>query len=274
MAQDDVLIEKDRFAEPWNIYTLHHAYLGPVLADIDRSLLTEVHKSSQKDVAELPVWSALYLFRQMEIELGCFFSSSALIALMEEYDGIATPMGDLAAFGLQAAQTPWQSDVVWLNNAPKDLPDCLRELGLKLPSEAKPVKPSDLYFLAQEAGLLDMAAADTETARSNKVVSFRVIQGRPVSYEVVNAQLTDVVRSPELILGGKITSHPIKEGENYQAEFRWLTDDGTLLKSRASYISWQKDEPIWFWVSFDLDAYEIDNIEKRFQMRLFYEQGN
>jgi hypothetical protein len=272
MAEDDVQIGASRFAEPWNVYTLHQDYLGPVLDVVNEGIVPQVAQASQAVAADLPLWSAHFVFRQMEIELGCFFSAGAMFALMEEYERLAeAPAEEIsAAAGGPTAQPTKQPQVTWLSQIPDDLPACLKGLGLQMPLDPQAAKPADLYFLVEAADQMDLAAADADSARLVPVVAFRISQGRPVAYENLKAQLTDLIRSPKLILGGKLMAK-LDDEENWQAEFRWLADDGSLLKSRASHVRWQKSEPTWFWASFDVDAAGVEDIEKRFQLRLFSE---
>ena len=153
--------------------------------------------------------------------------------------------------------------------SPQNLSSHLEKLGLKVPPRSLSGKPADLYFLSEPLEpKLDIAAADTDTARLVPVLAFHVYQDRPVSFELLSAQLTDLIRSPQMILGGRFISRLDKE-EQWQAEFRWRGQDGKLIKSLAGHLAWQKSEPAHFWTMFPVDAKGVQNIENKLCVRLF-----
>lgn len=268
---DDVRIGKARFAEPWNIYTIHRKDLGPVHGMAGQELLGQVRKLSQTSSPELPPWSPDFVFRQMEIELGCFFSAGSIIALMEEYEQAgATPRDPgLAAAASPLEQASGPADLDWERQSPEDLSHHLRELGLKVPPASLISKPADLYFMSEPLEQkMDLAAADADLARLVPVLAFRMRQGRPVALQYLSAQLMDTIRSPQVILGGKFTSRLDKE-DQWRAEFRWRGPDGKLIESQAGRLTWQNSEPAYFWAVFPIDAKGVEDIEHRLCVRLF-----
>lgn len=268
---DDVRIGEARFAEPWNIYTIHCKDLGPVQGMAGEEPLRQVKSLSQTSSPELPPWSPKFIFRQMEIELGCFFSAGSVIALMEEYDkaGAASQGPGLAVAASPLAEVRGPARPDWETQSAEDLSHHLRELDLKVPPASWASKPADLYFMSEPLEQkMDLAAADADLARLVPVLAFRMRQGRPVALEYLSAQLMDLIRSPQLILGGRFTSRLDKE-DQWQAEFRWRGQDGKMIESQAGRITWQDSEPAYFWTVFPIDAKGVEDIESRLCVRLF-----
>lgn len=272
--EDDVWLGQARFAEPWNIYTIHRKHLGPVHGMIDGELLQKVREAAQTTSPELPVWSLKFVFRQMEIELGCFFSAGSMLALMEEYDRSArAPQQPAGASAEPWRQTPGPVLLNWEKQSAHELSRQLREMGLKVPSGSQTAKPADLYFLSEPGDQkMNRAAAGEDVERQVPVLAFRVNQGRPVSLELLSACLTDVVRSPQIILGGRLNSRLDKD-EQWQAVFRWRGRDGKLLESSAGHLIWRESEPAYFWAVFPFDGTGVSHIEKKLCVRLFSLKG-
>lgn len=270
MGQGDVAITRFRFAEPWNLYTLHRENLGCLHGEIDQKTVRLVWEAGQKAAPQEPEWSPQFLFRQMELEAACFFSAGAVQTLMAEYENAAVSQGTVSAavdYPLAEGRAPLS--LAWEREAPDDLPACLAGLGLKAPPAAQLAAPSDIFFLAEpSARKMALAAADADSASLVPVLAFRLQEGRPVSFEYLRARLTDLVRSPRLVLGGKLTSF-LEGGDRWRAEFRWRGEDGKLLKSRADGFTCPESEPASFWASFPVDAAKVDNVVQRLYVRLF-----
>jgi hypothetical protein len=85
---DDIALENglNGFAESWNSYTLSKADLSHCLGQVENTVVDKVIKLSQAQADKIPANSLLYIFRQLEIETGYFFSSRAVASLMEQYE--------------------------------------------------------------------------------------------------------------------------------------------------------------------------------------------
>ncbi|KMY68948.1 hypothetical protein AAU61_05135 [Desulfocarbo indianensis] len=271
MGQGDVALGRFRFAEPWNLYTLHRENLGRLHGEVDQPTVELVWEAGQEAAPQEPEWSPQFLFRQMELEVACFFSAGAVLSLMAEYENAAAlAQGTLSAaadYPLADGRAPLGP--AWEGEAPEDLPACLARLGLKAPPAAQLAEPSDIFFLAEPSvRKMALAAANADSGPLLPVMAFRLQEGRPVSFEYLRARLTDLVRSPQLVLGGKLTSL-LEGGERWRAEFRWLDEDGKLLKSRAGGFTCPEAEPASFWASFSVDAAKVADVVQRLYVRLF-----
>ncbi|BEQ16001.1 hypothetical protein [Desulfoferula mesophila] len=276
-SSQDVLLDESRFAQPWNVYTLHRRNLFELCAPSNPAAAALVREASQKPFPHLAPWSLGHVFQQMEIELGCYFSFSAAQQLMAEYEAAVEDRQVMDA--PQGAEKPeaaprTASDIVDETEAPTRLIEDLRDLGLKveLPLAAG-LTPADLYFHASpgEQHLLK-AAATADKGWRVPVLAFQIRRGRPVACHFLQAHVTDFLSQPKVAVGGRILG-PLPEGEHWQAEFRWLDAQGKLLKSLNGHLGPTDTESIRFWAVFPEGESEGQpELHRRLYARLFSKQ--
>jgi hypothetical protein len=257
-GEDDVPLNGQRFAQPWNIYTLHRDGLGTLHGQFGPAAAAQVLAASR------------HLFRQMEIELGSFFASAAVCALLEEYQALAES-GEPSQADAQAQATgelpeSWAAD-------PAALRADLAGLGLKLPEGQEATAAADLYFLAAPPlAKLALAAAGTDCAWEVPVMALSLREGRPTVCRMLEAMVTDYVGSPQVTVGGRLRA-PLPPGEPWRAEFRWLGEDGRLVASRAALLTAGEDGLPRFWALFPLAEAGAPSLGLRLRIRLFRQEG-
>lgn len=261
-----------RFAQPWNVYTLRSRDLAYCCGQVDSTRASEVLAASHSAFSQIETTSALYFFRQMEIELGCYFSSAAVFALLEERQtesGAAIHPGQFAAAALGGKRAE-RGLAESLAAHPNLLVDLL-ELGLELPENAGEIKAADLYFqAAPPAAELPLAASGADAAQVVPVVAYSHQAGRPLAWNLLEAQVTDFVGSPQLMVGGKLTG-PLPGGGPWAAEFRWLDREGRMLRAQASLFTPSSDVSARFWASFPAEETSAPRLGSRLRIRLFRE---
>jgi len=273
MGADDALIHPNRFAEPWNIYAMHRGYLWRLCGQTGKETAERILAASRGEFDELPLWSPLYLFRQMEIELGFFFAASAAFLLMGEYEALSgdaeeeTVFADLAEAPAELVHNKGSLSGM---RVPPDLESSLHELGLRLPEDKNQRQAADLYFLAAPPShATAMAAAQVERDRQVPVLAYCLRANRPVAWHCLQAEVTDFLRSPKVSVGGRLCSS-LPPGNNWQAEFRWLDDSGRMVKSQASYLERKTEGIQRFWAYFPVEAPRSPfKMECRLFIRLF-----
>ena len=76
------------FAESWNLYTLRKTDLEICFGTADDEVIQQVVSERDKDIPPIKNTTLLYFFRNLEIEVGYFFSSMAVSSLMSEYESL------------------------------------------------------------------------------------------------------------------------------------------------------------------------------------------
>jgi hypothetical protein len=227
-------------------------------------------------MAEDPSWSVLHLFRQMEVELGCFFASRAVCLLMEEHRQLAVGVPESAPAAIEPP-TRLSDLIPALAREPGGGADQLfRELarlGLELPEGQSWTKAADLYFqAAPPREELSLAAAGTDPGNLVPVVALNLREGMPASWKVLEAQVTDFVGAPQVMVGGQIVTTAAGKG-NWQAQFAWLDGDGKIVQCLASFFEVRDNGLAFFWAAFPLQAQWGSLAENRLRIRLFSETG-
>lgn len=265
---DDVDLPGGRFAQPWNVYTLHNGFLGRRLEAWGQEPAERVLAASRGRLQEVEPTSLLFLFRQMELELGCFYSVAAVCRLMEEHQALAGQPGAPQAAAGPALEGP--GDV--LANLPSrpELAGHLAKLGLTLQEGWEKAAAADLYFLASPAGERQrLAAAGEELERWQVPVSlFWLKDGKPVRHSRREAEVTDYIGFPKVMVGGRIDLDP-PSGENWHAMFRWVDDQGGLLPSQACSLSRDSQGGFRFWAMFAAEGPPAPNVPLRLRLSLF-----
>lgn len=263
---DDLSLEPRRFAQPWNLYTLHRRDLDHCCGQVDPTLAQRVLVASRGPFAPLEPTSALYLFRQMEIELGCFFASTAVCALLEE---ARDPAGEVGAGDVS---TPLPAVGAGSPEAWGEQPHLradLLALGLEVPTGE--AQAADLYFLAAPpAAELPLAASGTEAERTAPVVAFGHQAGRPRAWHLLEARVTDYVGSPQVMVGGRFSA-PLPPGGPWRIEFGWLDRQGGLVRSQAHLVVPGGAPAPRFWAAFPIPEAGAPNLGHRLRIRLFQE---
>lgn len=268
----DVSLGPRRFAQPWNVYTIHSRDLERCCGQVEPDLVRAVLAQSQSPSGNLEATSVLHYFRQMEVELGCYFSSMAVISLLEEHQAMsdasikvgtiaATAVGDAQSVASLAESLPAQTDL---------LADLLN-LGLEIPESAVAGRAADLYFqAAPPVSELALAASGAENAPTVPVVAYAHHDGRPQAWHLLEAQVTDFVGSPQLMVGGRI-GEPLPAGGPWTAEFRWLDREGRLVCCKSSQFTPSDAAPTRFWAVFPTEEPGATRPGNRLRIRLFRE---
>lgn len=268
----DIPLGPRRFAQPWNVYTVHRRDLEFCCGQVDQDLTQTVLAQSQSPVGEIKATSALYYFRQMEIELGCYFSSRAVFSLLEEHQ--AEPEGASQGAAIAAAISNGIQSVASLAESLAAQPNLLADLaglGLVLPEDVENGRAEDLYFQAAPPLVeLPLAASGADLAPTVPVVAYAHRDGRPHAWHLLEAQVTDYVGSPQLIVGGRISGR-LPEGGPWTAEFRWLDRKGSLVRSQASQFAPSTEAPARFWAVFPSEEPGPMRLGNRLRIRLFRE---
>jgi|GEM_PF-747334 len=263
---DDLSLGPRRFAQPWNVYTLHRRDLHHSCGQVDPALARRVLAASRGSLTSLELTSTLYMFRQMEVELGCFFASAAVCALLEE---ARDPAGEAGA-GQGVAPRPAvgaASPDPW-GDQPHLRADLLA-LGLEVPEGE--VRAADLYFLAgPPATELPLAASGAEPQRSTPVVAFGHQAGRPRAWQLLEARVTDYVGSPQVMVGGRFSA-PLPPGGPWRIEFGWLDRAGGLVRSQNHLVAPGGAHPPRFWAAFPTQETGAPDLGHRLRIRLFQE---
>ncbi|MBW2109118.1 MAG: hypothetical protein JRI36_10705 [Deltaproteobacteria bacterium] len=121
------------FIECWNTYTLRPQDLAGPVTFVSQQVLDSV-RTLQSQPAAYPDWAMhprpmtqhdvrLY-FRKMEVEVGFFFSSQAVAALMDEVD-LETLLGYGSVSELRDAITKVSPGVAWADPGPHSLDEAL-----------------------------------------------------------------------------------------------------------------------------------------------------
>jgi hypothetical protein len=271
-GEDDVPMDPHRFAQPWNIYTLHRDNLGAPQGQFGPEAAERVLKASQNQPPRLDQGSALHVFRQMEIELGSYFASAAICALMEEYQTLAEE-ADTAQAPLDVPEQTQAAGALpesWPD--PSALGADLAGLGLELPAGKEGVAAADLYFLATPPlASLPLAAAGLDSSWEVTAMALALCEGRPTSCCMLDALVTDYVGSPQVAVGGRLST-PLPAGEPWRAQFRWLDEAGRLVESRAGVLTEGEDGLPRFWALFPLAEEGDPALGLRLRIRLFRQE--
>lgn len=265
---DDLSLGPRRFAQPWNVYTLHRRDLHHSCGQVDPALAQQVLAASRGAFASLESTSALHLFRQLEIELGCYFASAAVFALLEEYRN-------------QTGEADRDDPSASLPQVGAGLPDLWAEqphlradllaLGLEVPAAVGQARAADLYFhAAPPATELPLAASGAENQRAVPVVAFGQQSGRPNAWQLLEAQVTDHVGAPQLMVGGRFNG-ALPPGGPWRIEFGWLDQEGGLVRSQNHLVAPGGARAPRFWAVFPTRENGVPQWGNRLRIRLFQE---
>lgn len=276
-GDDDLALAPERFTEPWNIYTLHRDFFWRPCGDFGAQAAQRVLAASRVPHPELPPWSLLQLFRQMEIELGCYFASQAVGRLLEEHRWMAEGLGHIAPADRAAALPDLQPPLAPALEQPQGTALVYRELqrlGLELPAGQAWTTAADLYFQATpRPEEMPLAAAGVEDDGVVPVVALNLRKGVPAAWQLLEARVTDFVGAPQVIVGGKIATMAAGEGD-WQAQFAWMDDDGQSVACLASFFEMRAKGVAAFWAAFPLRAQRSSLAENRLRIRLFSKTGH
>ncbi|MCP4110916.1 MAG: hypothetical protein GY749_36245 [Desulfobacteraceae bacterium] len=127
----DILLGKNitGFAESWNLYTLQKTDLEICFGTAADEVIKQVLSERDKDILPVKNTTLLYFFRNLEIEVGYFFSSMAVSSLMNEYESLKDA-------GVVKSLTPGTPE--WFENLSLSFPEAAKELHkLKLAGHTK-----------------------------------------------------------------------------------------------------------------------------------------
>ncbi|MFP4531471.1 MAG: hypothetical protein ACLFNS_02200 [Desulfobacterales bacterium] len=183
------------FIEPWNIYTLSADYLGPIIGRVSGDTVEAVKRLDQNPEA-LPPWAIHPLpmlendpriyFRQLEVEVGYTFATSAANGLMSMHEA-----GAAALF----------------NHPPDKLVSNIQHLDPRIDWYRTPESAGSAFLTLEfSPDKIRMAAADTEeiVCVANHI---KLEQDRVVSVSPIYAQIkTDTKKNQSRTISGMIQS--------------------------------------------------------------------
>jgi hypothetical protein len=270
MGPDDVPLGGGRFAESWNVYTLHREFLGQRLAAPPGDLAGKVREAAEGPLHHPPAGSLLFLFRQLELELGCFYAAAAVWRLMEEQEAPEFRAADPAA-----PEDGQERPGVLAGLAPRgELARELQAMGLALPADWPERAAADLFLLAAPAGERQRlaAAAPEEAGWELPVRLFWLRDGKPVNHARAEATVTDYMGFPKVMVGGRIGGECPADPQ-WQAMFRWVGEDGRLLASQASSLRRLPTGELGFWAVFPVEGPPRPNVPLQLRLSLFTTQN-
>lgn len=272
-AGDEIRLAAGRFAQPWNTYTLHRDFFWRPCADFGPQTAQRVLEASQAPPLEAPPWSLLHLFRQMEVELGCFFASQAVCRLLDEHRRLAQEQAEAGQDAVVPPVHPFAGEVPGAAGGAAQVYQELLRLGLELPAGQAGTSAADLYFQAlPPREELARAAAGADQGSIVPVVALNLRRGLPAAWQLLEAQVTDFVGGPQVLVGGKIATQAAGEGK-WQAQFAWLDANGQMVNSLASFFEVRDNGVASFWAAFPLQAQRTSLAENRLRIRLFSKTG-
>lgn len=218
MGPDDVYLGKETgFAQPWNIYSLAFEDLGFCWQTIDLALVEKVKKISRKEFQEIETNSPLYFFRQLELEVGAFFSLQSIEKLMSLIDENKTIQDIRESYPSELY--PWLKDPGTLRQV------LLREIpGLDFDTTSDdPLEILALMRLPDEEVSL-AAASDPELISFNYVF---IVKGR------INVQSRWAKITHTSVVDGQgwIAGHFVEKKELQQLVVWWKKDDQVMIKA-------------------------------------------
>lgn len=201
---DDILLGEFGFAETWNTFALAAEDLGVYHGEIEQEKLARtIDRIEKKDFSDINENSTLYQFRLLELEVGSFFSSRSINALL-----VPSPSRRIAE----------------LLPAPESLKI---QLGQKYPQGRIKDESDSLLMLATfepPAEKTAMAASSSEgTILVNKVKAG--LHGISITGE--QAWLTACRRAEETVFVSGSINSPIPEHHDFLAW--WSTHSGNRI---------------------------------------------
>lgn len=226
-TNDDIAMEGFGFAQPWNTYTMAADDLEGVLQRVSSASVEQVLSKSE-DFFEIDENSYLFLFRQLETEIGSFFSQLSLAGLLEvredeeifaEAQNLVHLLRDSSVeLDLDQTQDPL------LTLALTDFSN-LPEAQIIRAGTPEPI-PVSIKGASQK-----MAAADTETIPANLIVFD--ITGVEIQPELITI-LAQNRENGQVYISGKIGPESAPPREIYAW---WKTGEKAVAAERLEFSS-------------------------------------
>jgi len=225
------------FAESWNFYTLRRTDLERCFGVADDEVAQKVLSERDKDILPIKNTTLLYFFRNLEIEVGYFFSSIAVSSLMNKYE----TFNDAGNIGKSLIPgTP-----EWFENFYLSFPEAAKELhNLKLAGYGG----ADDYEYEAAASCGNRTEIITKIKSGGSVTlsidkdGFGTLEGNFIQPQSVNVFIDDAV-SGDIRLIGIQGSKPdcFLRLHSYEKLNIWIKNMKSLKPENLRLIIFQED---------------------------------
>lgn len=207
---DDIFLREELgFAEPWNVYTISTEDLEYCWNVVEPGLAGEIKETAEQELQEVDESSALFFFRQLELEVGAYFSLQSVEKIMHRLEE--------QNFEQTENELP-QGSPQWLYDNEQLAQIMARDLpGATLPKQSKNV----LSNLA----LMELPYQDTAMAASGSegIINFNLAQ---VSDSGMNVKslLAEILSFEVIDREGWIKGHFLSS-EKFEYLYAWWKRD-------------------------------------------------
>lgn len=218
IGPDDVYMDEEiGFAQPWNVYTLNFDDLGYCWYNIDMALVDKVKEISKGEFQEIEANSPLYFFRQLELEVGAFFSLQSIDKIMSKIDNTSS--------GQDRGEFHSSIHYTWLNDPNKLRQILVRDVpGVNLDIDSNEALEILALMRLPDEEVALAAASDSDLINFNHV--FIKKNNLHVQSHLAQITHTSVIENQGWIAGNFVERQDIQ-----QLIVWWRTNDRMSIKA-------------------------------------------